>query len=217
MVGKHGYFHGVEYNREVQNLPDNHKNWYNPAAVIKATIAQSVEQTFRKRQVKSSNLFGGSPPTTIFAHLKALMCRALAFNGEADSRKATNDPKRTCRKIYNPSASVSSQNEAKSSYGIKSRVLKPVWMYYELSRYLTGLLGFCTGWIKVKNNTVQFWNSFLILMLLLSACNNRNAQGRTPILPSSQSTPSTKPSEKTVPLWRYHPMMSADYDPLLAA
>jgi hypothetical protein len=25
-----------------------------------ATIAQSVEQTFRKRQVKSSNLFGGS-------------------------------------------------------------------------------------------------------------------------------------------------------------
>jgi hypothetical protein len=33
--------------------------WYNPAAV-NATIAQSVEQTFRKRQVKSSNLFGGS-------------------------------------------------------------------------------------------------------------------------------------------------------------
>ena len=25
-----------------------------------ATVAQSVEQTFRKRQVKSSNLFGGS-------------------------------------------------------------------------------------------------------------------------------------------------------------
>ena len=41
-------------------MPDNKKYWYNPAARSIATIAQSVEQTFRKRQVKSSNLFGGS-------------------------------------------------------------------------------------------------------------------------------------------------------------
>jgi hypothetical protein len=60
VVGKHGYFHNNEYNRKGQNLHDNKKHWYNPAARTLATIAQSVEQTFRKRQVKSSNLFGGS-------------------------------------------------------------------------------------------------------------------------------------------------------------
>ena len=32
MIGKHSYFHGNEYNRKVQNLPDNKKYWYNPAA-----------------------------------------------------------------------------------------------------------------------------------------------------------------------------------------
>jgi hypothetical protein len=120
MVGKHGYFHGVEYNREVQNLPDNHKNWYNPAAVIKATIAQSVEQTFRKRQVKSSNLFGGSPTTTIFVHLKALICRALTFNSESESRKASNFPKRTYQMIYNPGAGVSPQIKLSHHPGVNS-------------------------------------------------------------------------------------------------
>jgi uridine kinase len=59
MIREHGHVHAREYNRKRVNLPYNKKYWYNPAAQQFATIAQSVEQTFRKRQVKSSNLFGG--------------------------------------------------------------------------------------------------------------------------------------------------------------
>ena len=46
----------------MRSLRDWEKYWYNPRRYPTATIAQSVEQTFRKRQVKSSNLFGGSLP-----------------------------------------------------------------------------------------------------------------------------------------------------------
>ena len=86
MVGKHGNFHEIEYNREFQNLPDKRKNWYNPAAITIATIAQPVEQTFRKRQVKSSNLFGGSPEINeiLLSPLNALINRAMLFNIQAE-------------------------------------------------------------------------------------------------------------------------------------
>jgi hypothetical protein len=57
MIGKH--CHSQQRDKDSRRCYDLKIAGIIPAAK-QATIAQPVEQTFRKRQVKSSNLFGGS-------------------------------------------------------------------------------------------------------------------------------------------------------------